>query len=124
MPEIPGSNSVPGGSSPGRGAVPARPIGVGSSGAAGGAAPVSTGGALDAQSAKQLPRYFGFHTEASIMARLAGMGISPTLGNLRIAQQMLRYGLGLDAGEINQIAQLWSQVGPNDVVKLEAIVLL
>jgi hypothetical protein len=74
--------------------------------------------------AKNALKYFGFHTDASIMARLAGMGLSPSLGNLRVAQQLLRYGQGLDAELIGNIAHLWSQLGGNDATKLEALVVL
>ncbi|HEY9720770.1 MAG TPA: hypothetical protein V6D47_02085 [Oscillatoriaceae cyanobacterium] len=122
MPEIPGNNNIPGGNLQGRGAIPPRQIDVGG---AGGSAPVRNDGTLTSdKTPATLPRYFGFHNEASIMARLASMGISPTLGNLRIAQQMLRYGMGLDAEAIAQLGQLWSHYGANDVVKLEALVLL
>ena len=74
--------------------------------------------------AKNAVRYFGFHTDATIMARLAGMGVSPTLGNLRVAQQLLRYGQGLDADLINNMTHVWSQYGGGDAGKLEALVVL
>lgn len=127
MPEIPGNNSVPGGQVPGRGSIPPRPPGLDSSaGTTGATGPLVIGNPSEAaqKAAQKAARFFGFHTEASIMARLAGMGVSPTLGNLRIAQQLLRYGQGLDMETINQLANLWAQYGGTDVTKLEAIVVL
>jgi hypothetical protein len=124
MPEIPGNNSVPGtGVPPGR--QPVRPglTGPGGPAGAGGA----TGAADDALAARPQPtskRFFGVHTDASIMARLAAMGVSPTLGNLRIAQQLLRYGQGLEPDLINQVAQAWGQLGHGDAQRLEAVVAL
>ncbi|MEB3221496.1 MAG: hypothetical protein VKS61_05415 [Candidatus Sericytochromatia bacterium] len=124
MPEIPGNNSVPGtGIPPGR--QPARTGLNATGGAAGAAGPNGPGD--DASAARQQPagkRFFGFHTDASIMARLAAMGVTPTLGNLRIAQQLLRYGQGLDPDAIQQVAQAWSQLGHGDAQRLEAIVAL
>lgn len=129
MPEIPGNNSIsgPGGKIPGRGGLPARGPGLESAAGAGGPmGPANVGGAdADARNvAKNALKYFGYHTDASIMARLAGMGLSPSLGNLRVAQQLLRYGQGLDGELISNIAHLWSQLGANDATKLEALVVL
>jgi hypothetical protein len=88
-------------------------------------APLVGGVAADAKNvAKNAVKYFGFHTDASIMARLASMGVSPTLGNLRVAQQLLRYGQGLDGELIANMAHLWSQYGAGDAGKLEALVVL
>lgn len=123
MPEIPGNQPLPG-SLPSGGRPPA---GVGLTGAGGTSGAGKAAGSEESaglQRAKAAPRYFGFHTDASIMARLAGMGLSPTLGNLRVAQQLLRYGEGLDPERIAEVAQIWSQVGEGDTTKLEAIVAL
>lgn len=127
MPDIPGSNPVPGGSVPGRGSVPPRAAGVGASAGAagaGGALPVGFQSPTTEKLKAAIPKFFGVHTDASIMARLAGMGLSPTLGNLRIAQQLLRYGQGLQAETVNQLSQMWNHYGANDVVKMEALVML
>lgn len=126
MPEIPGSNSVPGGNVPGRGSVPPRQsINIGASGNTAGAVPIpSLPNAADTKALQQIARFFGFHTEASLMARLASMGISPTLGNLRITQQLLRYGQPLEQDTISNLSQMWSQYGAGDVVRLEAMVVL
>ena len=127
MPEIPGNNSFPGpgGKVPG-GGLPPRRTGLESTGVGGPVGPVRVGGAdADAQNvAKNAVKFFGFHTDASIMARLASMGVSPTLGNLRVAQQLLRYGQGLDGELIGNMAHLWSQYGPGDAQKLEGLVVL
>lgn len=123
MPEIPGNNSIPGGQIPGRG--PRQAGNIGASGNTAGAVPItSLPNPADTKALQQIARFFGFHTEASLMARLAGMGISPTLGNLRIAQQLLRYGQPLEQETISQLSQLWSQYGAGDVVRLEAMVVL
>ena len=126
MPEIPGNPPLSG-THPSGGRLPAAPGGAGLAGAGStsGTARTPAGdesGAL--QRGKAAPRYFGFHTDASIMARLAGMGLSPSLGNLRVAQQLLRYGEGLDPERITEVGQIWSQVGEGDTTKLEAIVAL
>lgn len=127
MAEIPGNNSIPGpgGRVPGGGVPPRRP-GLDSTGVGGPVGPVRIGSPeADAQKiAKNAAKFFGFHTDASIMARLASMGVSPTLGNLRVAQQMLRYGQGLDGELIGNMAHLWSQYGPGDAQKLEGLVAL
>lgn len=124
MPEIPGNNPIPGGHIPGRGGATPRTPGAGmGAGSVGGVAGASNLGP-EAKVVQQVVKFFGFHTEASIMARLAQMGMSPTLANLRIAQQLLRYGQGLDAASVNNIAQLWGQYGSGDVVALEALVVL
>ena len=126
MPEIPGNNSIPGGNVPGRGSIPSRQASnIGASGNTAGAVPIpSLPNPGDTKALQQIARFFGFHTEASLMARLAGMGISPTLGNLRIAQQLLRYGQPLDQDSITNLSQMWSQYGAGDVVRLEAMVVL
>lgn len=106
---------------PGRGSIsPANP-GVGGSA---GAAPVGPQGpAVEGRLPKQV-KFFGFHTEASLLARLAAMGISPTLPNLRVAQQLLRYNQGLEPNAVANLAHMWAQHGGNDVVQLEAMVAL
>lgn len=128
MPEIPGNNSIPGGQVPGRGSIPPRTpgssAGVGPGAGAVDRVPGSPISPNDLKVPQKLARFFGFHNEASIMARLASMGVSPTLGNLRIAQQLLRYGQPLDGEGINNLAQLWSQYGAGDTVALEALVVL
>lgn len=127
MPEIPGNNSIPNGKLPGGTRPTSGASRPGLESAAGTGAAGSIGGISsdDARRvAKNAARYFGFHTDASIMARLAAMGVSPSLGNLRVAQQLLRYGQGLDADLINTIAHLWSQFGPGDAGKLEGLVVL
>lgn len=127
MPEIPGNNSIPGpgGRVPG-GSIPPRRPGLDSAGVGGPVGPGRVGGPeADAKNvARNAVKFFGFHTDASIMARLASMGVSPTLGNLRVAQQMLRYGQGLDGELIANMAHLWSQYGPGDAQKLEGLVAL
>ncbi|MEB3197109.1 MAG: hypothetical protein VKP62_07880 [Candidatus Sericytochromatia bacterium] len=127
MPEIPGNSSIPGSGVAG-GRVPAQPLGAGLAGPGGAGGTERTGGPGDdlqrARALKPSPRYFGFHTDASIMARLAAMGVSPTLSNLRVAQQLLRYGLGLNVEKLNEVAQTFSLHGQGDPSKLEAIVLL
>lgn len=120
MPEIP-SNPIPGGSVPGRGAIRPSTLGGGTAGVGGvGASGVGASGA----EARPTPRFFGYHSDASILARLAGMGVSPTPGNLRIAQQLLRYNQGLSAETITSLGGLWQQHGGKDVVLLEALVVL
>src|ERR1035437_966542 len=79
---------------------------------------------MASRAAQKAARFFGVHTEASIMARLAGMGVTPSMTNLRIAQQLLRYGQGLDQENINQISNIWAQYGGHDVTKLEGLVIL
>ena len=58
------------------------------------------------------------------MARLAQQGIAPTAVNLRIAQQMLRYGLPLSPDGIDQIRQLWQALGAMSLTDLEALIAL
>lgn len=72
----------------------------------------------------QGPQYFGFHNDASIQARLAQQGVAPNAVNLRIAQQMLRYGLPLSPNTISQIRQLWQALGAMSLVDLEALIAL
>lgn len=124
MPEIPGNNSLPGNQVPGRSSIPPRSPGLESSTGAGSAGSISGQGDLSGKALQKAAKFFGFHNEASIMARLAGLGISPNLGNLRIAQQLLRYGQGLDADNILSLANLWAQHGSDNVTKLEAMVVL
>jgi hypothetical protein len=127
MPEIPGHNPIPGGSVPGRGSIPPQSPGVGAStgaGGAGGAAAVGVSSTSVEKLRQAIPKFFGFHNDASIMARLAGMGLSPNLGNLRIAQQLLRYGQGIDQESVNRISQMWGHYGGHDVVQLEALIVL
>jgi hypothetical protein len=103
------------------------PPGVGtSSGAsgAGAAAPIGIPASNVEKLKAAVPKFFGFHNDASIMARIAGMGLSPSLGNLRIAQQLLRYGQGLDAETVQRLAQMWNHYGGQDVVQLEAMIVL
>ncbi|MEB3330143.1 MAG: hypothetical protein VKQ33_13010 [Candidatus Sericytochromatia bacterium] len=123
MPEIPGNNSVPGtGVPPGR-----QPVPPGLTGPGGPAGAGRQAGAAEDAAPRPLPtskRFFGVHTDASIMARLAAMGVSPTLGNLRIAQQLLRYGQGLEPDLVSQVAQAWAQLGQGDPQRLEAVVAL
>ncbi|MBM3275061.1 MAG: hypothetical protein FJZ00_07900, partial [Candidatus Sericytochromatia bacterium] len=72
----------------------------------------------------QGPQFFGYHTEASIMARLAQQGIAPNAINLRIAQQMLRYGLPLSPGTLANIRQMWQGMGAMAMADLEALIAL
>ncbi|MBI6546484.1 MAG: flagellar hook-length control protein FliK [Cyanobacteria bacterium NC_groundwater_1444_Ag_S-0.65um_54_12] len=70
------------------------------------------------------PRFFGYHNDSSILARLAGQGVAPNAINLRIAQQMLRYGLPLVPNTLAQIRQLWQALGASSLVDLEALTVL
>lgn len=70
------------------------------------------------------PTYFGYHNDSSIAARLAQQGIAPNPVNLRIAQQMLRYGIPLGADALNQFRQLWAGMGSASLVDLEALMAL
>lgn len=70
------------------------------------------------------PTYFGYHNDASIAARLAQQGIAPNPVNLRIAQQMLRYGIPLSAEALSQFRQLWQGMGSASMVDLEALLAL
>ncbi|MBM3268367.1 MAG: flagellar hook-length control protein FliK [Candidatus Sericytochromatia bacterium] len=70
------------------------------------------------------PQFFGYHTDASIMARLAQQGIAPNAVNLRIAQQMLRYGLPLSPATLGNIRQMWQAMGAMSLVDLEALIAL
>ena len=72
----------------------------------------------------QGPQFFGYHTDASIMARIAQQGIAPTAVNLRIAQQMLRYGIPLSASTLSHLRQLWQGLGAMSLVDLEALIAL
>jgi hypothetical protein len=124
MPEIPGSNPIPGGNMRGGGAIQPPNSGLGNSAGVSGAAPLAPSTTAPDRATQQQPRYFGFHTDASLMARIASQGLAPTLNNLRIAQQLLRYGQALDAEAIGQLAQIWGQYGAGDVLTLEALVVL
>jgi hypothetical protein len=70
------------------------------------------------------PQVFGYHTDASIMARMAQQGIAPNAVNLRIAQQMLRYGIPLSASTLSHIRQIWQGLGAMSLVDLEALIAL
>ncbi|MEB3238055.1 MAG: hypothetical protein VKO64_10575 [Candidatus Sericytochromatia bacterium] len=70
------------------------------------------------------PTWFGFHNDASILARLAQQGVAPTPVHLRIAQQMLRYGVPLQPANIEQIRALWQALGGSSLVDLEALTAL
>lgn len=70
------------------------------------------------------PTYFGYHNDSSIAARLAQQGIAPNAVNLRVAQQMLRYGIPLSAEALNQFRQLWQGMGSASMVELEALLAL
>lgn len=72
----------------------------------------------------QGPQYFGYHNDSSILARLAQQGVAPTPVNLRIAQQMLRYGLPISPEMIAQLRQLWQAMGASSLVDLEALIAL
>lgn len=69
------------------------------------------------------PSYFGYHTDSSIQARLAQQGIPPTAVNIKVAQQMLRYGLPLSATNLMQLAQLWQGLGLS-MLNLDALLAL
>lgn len=98
--------------------------------------PASRGGAAERttapdsnllDAAKQKPQgsqFFGYHTDASIMARMAQQGIAPTAVNLRIAQQMLRYGIPLSASTLSHVRQMWQGLGAMSLVDLEALIAL
>lgn len=121
-PEVPGYNSIPSGL-PNRGGGVGRVPGGGTA-PAGGASGADSGGGALGKLAEKFPRFFGNHTDQSLLSRLNGSGIAPNGLNLAIAKQLLRYGRALDAAEVARIAQLWGQYGPGDPVALEAIVLL
>lgn len=70
------------------------------------------------------PTYFGYHNDSSIASRLAQQGIAPNSVNLRIAQQMLRYGVPLSPDALNQFRQLWQGMGSASMVELEALLAL
>jgi hypothetical protein len=79
------------------------------------------------QSASQRPQgpsYFGYHNDSSISARLAQQGVPPNALNLRIAQQMLRYGIPLGGDSLAQLRHLWQTMGANSLVDLEALMAL
>lgn len=69
------------------------------------------------------PRYFGFHSDASLLARIAQMGLAPNALNLKIVQQMLRYGLPLSAANMETVKGIWKQQGGSPLA-LESLVLL
>lgn len=70
------------------------------------------------------PQYFGYHTDSSIAARLAQQGIPPNQVSLRVATQMLRYGVPINAEALNQFRQLWQGMGSAALVDLEALMAL
>jgi len=70
------------------------------------------------------PTWFGYHNDSSILARLAQQGVAPTPVHLRIAQQMLRYGVPLQPTNIEQIRALWQALGGSSLVDLEALTAL
>lgn len=70
------------------------------------------------------PQYFGYHNDASVGARLAQQGIAPNPVNLRIAMQMLRYGIPISAEALQQFRQLWQGMGSASLVELEALLAL
>ncbi|MNX77956.1 Flagellar hook-length control protein FliK [compost metagenome] len=70
------------------------------------------------------PQFFGYHNDASIAARLAQQGIAPNPVNLRLAQQMLRYGIPLSADALNHFRQMWQGMGSASLVELEALLAL
>jgi hypothetical protein len=72
----------------------------------------------------QGPQYFGFHNDASVGARLAQQGIAPNPINLRIAMQMLRYGVPLNPDALNHFRQLWQSLGGANLAELEALLAL
>ncbi len=111
----------------GRNQIPDPRTGVsGSSGGVGG--PVRAPGplTLEQQAAQRPegPRYFGFHTDSSIGARLAQQGVAPNATNLRIARDMLRYGIPLDPTMLSHFRQLWQGLGGGSLVELEALLAL
>jgi hypothetical protein len=102
---------------------------TGNSGSSGGVAgPIRTQGplTLEQQAAQRPdgPRYFGFHTDASIGARLAQQGVNPNPVNLRIARDMLRYGIPIDPATLSHFRQLWQGLGSGSLVELEALLAL
>lgn len=72
----------------------------------------------------QGPSYFGYHTDSSISARLAQQGVPPNAMNLRIAMQMLRYGIPLGSDALAQLRHLWQTMGATSLVDLEALMAL
>lgn len=70
------------------------------------------------------PQYFGYHTDSSIAARLAQQGIPPNQISLRVATQMLRYGVPINPEALNQFRQLWQGMGSAALVDLEALMAL
>lgn len=123
MPEIPGT-PIPGGTLPGaRG--PMGPSGAQlAGGAVGGAGGVgSVAEELVARPQGRGPRYFGVHTDASIMARVAALGLATTGEHLAVAKQLLRYGQALEGEAVAEIGAAWQQVG-GDASSLEALVAL
>ena len=89
------------------------------------APPPSDSGLEDAARQRSAgPQFFGYHNDSSILARLAQQGITPNAVNLRIAQQMLRYGMPIHADVIAQIRQLWLGLGALSLVDLEALIAL
>lgn len=69
------------------------------------------------------PRYFGFHNESSLLARIAQMGLAPNGVNLKIVQEMLRYGLPIGFDAVETLKALWKQHGGSPLA-LEGLVLL
>jgi hypothetical protein len=124
MPEIPGTPQVPGQLPQQRRSVAGRG-GLNTEGSREAGAAAGVPGSSTQNAAANVPakRYFGFHNDASLLARLGAMGVSPTLEHLRIAKELLRYGQGIDGDAIAQIAKQWSELGFPDPNYLEAIVL-
>ncbi len=72
----------------------------------------------------QGPSYFGYHNDSSISARLAQQGVPPNAMNLRIAMQMLRYGIPLGGDSLAQLRHFWQTMGATSLVDLEALMAL
>ena len=101
-------------------------VGTGGSGAQAPSRVSETAPSIE-QLAQQRPagsQYFGYHTDSSIAARLAQQGVPPNPISLRIATQMLRYGLPVNADSLNFLRQLWQGMGSAGLVDLEALMAL
>lgn len=123
MPEIPGT-PIPGGNLPGtRGPVGAGAAQLASGGVGGAGGVGSVAEELASRPQGRGPRFFGVHTDASILARVAALGLAPTGDHLAVAKQLLRYGQALEGDAVAEVTAAWHQVG-GEATALEALVAL
>ncbi|HBN09506.1 MAG TPA: hypothetical protein DD435_12940 [Cyanobacteria bacterium UBA8530] len=69
------------------------------------------------------PKYFGYHSDSSLLARIAQMGLAPNGVNLKVVQEMLRYGLPIGFASVEALKSRWKQNGSSPLA-LEGLVLM